>query len=370
MVTKTIDEQIEAKRKEYEDGHTVAFLGQVSSGKTVMAALVKHTLARSWIPNTNGKWEAVSRSGQDEINEIIRKMKKGIFPSPTPSENHPKLIIDIVRMEGPPTKLELVLHDMSGENYADLLTSSSYSSVNDILADMFLKNADYLVFAKAYVIMIDCGQKDDWDTDIAKVGPMISRIKEIKQKIHNFSPYQKIQSPITIVFTKADLLSEEDKTKSAKELAKEYPELVSSLNINYNKKSVKFFKMSVSAKRETETETVERIEKIEKEMHKQRKKTQQSWNEQIKTDIEQKTLSAQQEAVAMGYQGEQADKFVNDAVQETETSYKEQFDREHPLPEIPEEDYRRKWRVDIPLDYTESEYTSFISWILDTNNEY
>ena len=288
MVKKTIGEQIEAKRKEYEDKHTIAFLGQVSSGKTVMAALVKHTLAKLWIPSTNGKWEAVSRSGQDEINEIIRKMKKGIFPSPTPSENYPKLVIDIVRMEGLPIKLELVLHDMSGENYADLLTSSSYSSVNDRLAAMFLKNADYLVFAKKYVIMIDCDQKDDWDTDIAKVGPMISRIKEIKQKIHNFDSHQKIQSPIAIVFTKADLLSEEDKTKSAKELAKEYPELVSSLNINHDQESVKFFKMSVSARRETQTEAVERIRKIKKEMHKKRKKKQQSWNEQIKTDIEQK----------------------------------------------------------------------------------
>ena len=63
------------------------------------------------------------------------------------------------------------------------------------------------------------------------------------------------------------------------------------------------------------------------------------------------------------------EKFVNDTVQETETSYKEQFDREHSLPEIPKEDYGIKWRVDIPLDYTESEYTSFISWILDTKNE-
>lgn len=44
-------------------------------------------------------------------------MKKGNFPDATLEHKHPKLIIDVYRMEENPTKIELVLRDMSGENY-------------------------------------------------------------------------------------------------------------------------------------------------------------------------------------------------------------------------------------------------------------
>ena len=260
---KQLQPLIEKTRPQFQDKDIVAFLGQVSSGKTVVSSLLKYSLSKSWVPKSKGKWEAVSSSGHDRINEIIRKLKEGVFTSPTPKENFPKLVLDIYNMEGKPVKFELALHDVSGENYADYLTDPSYPNIDDRLIDILSGDGAYLAYAKKYVIMIDCEQKKDWDTDIAKVAPMISKIREIKQKIHTFSSDEKIHSPIAIVFTKSDRLSTTDKKKSAQELANEYPELISSLKINHDQVSLRFFKVSVASSMETKNEAEARVKKEE-----------------------------------------------------------------------------------------------------------
>ena len=42
---------------------TIAFLGEVGAGKTVVAALLKHTLSTKWVPGSNGRWDALTVSG-------------------------------------------------------------------------------------------------------------------------------------------------------------------------------------------------------------------------------------------------------------------------------------------------------------------
>ncbi len=367
MAKETLEQLINKRSEEYQGKIRIAVIGNVKSGKTIVSALLKYTLTKLWIPKTNGKWESITSSGQNEINEIIREMKKGRFASPTSNTTYPKLILDIFRMEGEPTKIELILHDMSGENYSDLLTSSSYSNIDDRLVDILSGDGAYLAFAKKYVIVIDCEEKDEWDTDIANVALMISKIREIKQKIRNYDSDELIHSPIAIVFTKSDLLSSVDQEKSAEELAKEYPELVSSLRINHDQNFLQFFKVYVSSCIETPEEAEKRIKKNKEEVQKEYERELKTWNEQIESAIQQAVSNAEIQAAQERLDEEETRDKIENTKQQIKKEYMQQFDQKHPMKD--QEEYEAKSKVEIPLKYSESEYMQFISWILDKKNE-
>ena len=72
MAKETLEQAIERTREQFTDKDTVAFLGTVDSGKTVISALLFYHLSRSWVPKSKGKWEAVPSSGDEAFNQIIR----------------------------------------------------------------------------------------------------------------------------------------------------------------------------------------------------------------------------------------------------------------------------------------------------------
>lgn len=369
MAKETLEQLIEKTRTEFQDGQNrVAFLGEVSSGKTVVAALFNYTLSKSWIPKTNGKWEAVPISGQDEINDIVRKMKKGEFAGVTPGGNYPKLVVGIYNMEGTPTKYELTLHDMSGENYSEYLTDPAYGSIEERLLEILSNDSAYLAYAKKYVIMIDCEKRDEWDTDISKVAAMISKIREIKQKIHNFDKNEKLHVHIAILFTKADLLSEDEQTKTARELAKEYPSLISSLNVNHDKEHLEFFKVSVSTSTETKEEAETRVARREEEIKKEQEDRLKNWNKQIETAVNDAVTTVKTQAEKEGQPPEEITKRMENSRLQTQEKYKQQFDQKYPIP-MNKEKPEPKSKINVPLTYTESEYSKFISWILEVKND-
>jgi len=369
MAKETLEQLIERTRPEYNEKNNVAFLGKVSSGKTVVAALLKYTLSKSWIPNSKGKWEMVPSSGYDEINELLRNMKKGFFVPVTPKENYPKLVLDLYHMEGKPVKFELTLHDMSGENFSDLLTDTSYSNVDERLIDILSGDGAYLAYAKQYIILINCEEKEDWDTDIAKVAPMISTLREIKKKIHNFESNEPLHTPIAIIFTKSDQLTGGDENKSPEELSKDYPDLVSSLRINHDQKHLGFFKVFVSSSKKTPQNAETRIKKNQEELKAAEEKRLNIWKTQIGPAIEQAIASAKTKAEEEKEEEEEIQNIIENTRHDATEKYKEQFDREYPLIENQNEEPESNLKVDIPLTYTESEYSKFISWILEIKND-
>lgn len=369
MAKETLGDLIEKTSTKFQDNkNRVAFLGEVSSGKTVVAALLNYTLSKLWIPKTNGKWEVVPISGQDEINDIVRKMKKGEFPPATLGENYPKLVVGIYNMEGTPTKYELILHDMSGENYSEYLTDPDYQNIEERLMEILSNDSAYLAYAKKYVIMIDCEKREDWDTDISKVAAMISRIREIKQKIHNFEKNEKLHVHIAILFTKADLLSEDDQAKMTRELAKEYPSLISSLNVNLDKEHLEFFKMSVSTSIETNEEAKARFTRREEEIKKEQEERLKKWNMQIKIAVNGAVTAAKTEAERERRYSEEITKIMENVRLETQEKYKRQFDEKHPILKNKEK-IEPKSKINVPFTYSELEYSKFISWILNVTND-
>lgn len=361
-MTETLEQIIEKTKLEHEGQHKIAFIGKVESGKTVMTALLKYALTSKWIPDSNEKWHAITSSGHDEINEILRNMKRGMYTSPTPEVNYPKLIIDVHDMRGQPTKINLILHDMSGENYIKFLTDPKYASIDERLLSILNGGGSYLAYANKYVIMVDCSKKEFWDIDDAKVAPMIGTLKKIKERIGDQLPNEKFHTPLAIVFTKTDTLPEDDQNKSAKELAEEYHELIDSLKYHCDMNVVEFFKMHVSSRKEYTDERLLRKQKNDEEY----KKAYELWNNQIKTTIDQKVSKAETQAQQAGKTPEQIKKSTDSIRSKIKAEYDEQFKEKYLQKQS---NTIGKWRVNTPLVYSESEYLKLISWLLDVKDD-
>jgi len=228
------DRLIRETRERYEGRDVTALLGTTGAGKTVATALIKHTLSARWIPNSRGRWEAQMDSGHDDVNKIIRKMQEGYFPSPALKDSCPSLAISIHRMTSGPRIIELVLHGMSGENYRDYLTEPGSANVDEMLSDLLAGDGAYIAHATKYVLMIDCEEADHWDTDKPQAVNMLKKITAIKKRRDCVDRHGRLMSPIGLVFTKADMLSGDRAKKNASALAREYPDLMSSLRISHS----------------------------------------------------------------------------------------------------------------------------------------
>lgn len=360
----TLEALIENTRPHFMNKKVVAFLGESGCGKTVVSALLKHALAKHFVPKSKGKWEAVQSSGYEYINSVIANMKRGNYPDQTLEQQHPKLIIDVYNMKEKPSKIELVLRDTSGENYTNLLSTekNNFEQQMSDLLESPEKNA-HLIFAKMYVIMIDCAQKDFWDTDPSNITPMLSKLKKFKQKIHQFDEDKKMDNPIAIVFTKADRLKVKDKEKSAEELMKEYPGLESSLKINHNGPKA-FFKVGVKSLKETEKQAVDRVHEKEKELMKKFELQTKAIKTSMQIAIDQAVSNAEKTAREASQTPDQISAAIETAKNQMRDKYKAQLEQEPPKLENKEEKLKQKWIIEIPLTYSDSEYNSFISWIL------
>ena len=213
---------------------TIAFLGEVGAGKTVVAALLKHTLSTKWVPSSNGRWDALIVSGHDEINDTIRSMKVRLFPSPTVKGDYPSLRINLHRMKDAPSKIGLMLRDISGESYFEHLSGSPPNGIDEMLMELLQGNGSYIAHATSYILMISCEDEKDWDTDKPRAVNAIKAIHAIKTRMHCLDPDGRFMAPVALVFTKGDTLPAELAQKPAHELAGRYPDLASTLRITHS----------------------------------------------------------------------------------------------------------------------------------------
>lgn len=246
-VAAEVDRLVRETRPGPDDGITVAFLGEVGSGRTVVAALVKHTLSTRWVQGNGGWWDALMVSGHDEINSTIRDMKSGLFPPPTVKDGYPVLRMELHRMKGPPSKIGLVLRDISGENYFERLSRSPpLSDIDGLLAELLKGDGAYIAHAAKYVLMIDCEKSDGWDTDEPRAVNMLRTIHAIKKRLNCLDSHGRIMSPVALVFTKADALPPAHSAKQASDLAGMYRDLGSTRRILHSG-PLAYFKVQASA---------------------------------------------------------------------------------------------------------------------------
>lgn len=212
------------------DRETVAFLGPTSSGKAVVAALVKHTLSTSWVSQSGGVWEARTESGHGEIDDAIMDIKQGRFPPAAIKDAYPPLKIGIYRMKGHPLRTVMTIRDTPGEDYyVKLAAHKGSDDINGLIADLLMNGGAHIVHATKYVLMIDCAETGWRGADVPQAVNTLNAIHRIKRRVDSTDVDGQIMAPIALAFTKADALPGAYKDLAARDLADKCRGLVPSL---------------------------------------------------------------------------------------------------------------------------------------------
>lgn len=269
---------IDVAKADFEKDMMVAFLGDMASGKTVNCALIKDTVTQYLEERTNGEYYGTATDGSDRMNQLIKKLYTGTFPVKTYVDQATPMTIDIHSKSGSGGVMKIILRDMAGEKGEDLLQQEM--DVNERLKKIFKMSPiegkpygllTHLVFAKIYIILIDCSKYRDWPFKQAYVKDTIRHLHDIKKRIGEITN-NRITAPIAIVFSKYDTLAK-TKQKPAKELMKELKEIKTALNI-YHDGNVECFLSKVDSTPLTKEQIDTEVKRVYEEKNEEKKKAE------------------------------------------------------------------------------------------------
>lgn len=218
---------LEQAYEDFADRFTVAFLGTRRAGKTVHCALLKDAAARRLMRHTNGKYLGVATAGAERINKIVDALYDGRFPEKTAEGEAVQLTVEISSTRNG-TDIDLIFHDMAGEEYDELLVGEmpAEDRIRRVLEAAKIDGKPYglmahLIFAKIYVVLVDCTEIGSWGSSQAYIKEAIRSIHGIKKHIHALHN-SRVYSHLAIVFSKCDTLDDE---RGADELGEELDEV-------------------------------------------------------------------------------------------------------------------------------------------------
>lgn len=386
MVKDNTQQLLEQAKEYYKDKHVVAFLGKKGTGKTIISALIKDALFNFFIPKNADKFNGRVVKGFKEISEIQSYLLKGEFPPESPTQNPTEIRVELTNTGTLGRTIELLLQDISGEDHTRLLLNAK--SGRDLIRDILHEAqqdpntfgpASYIIFAKLYVILIDCEKFGSWRLEIANdlshlLNSLLSIKKEINETVNN-----KIVNPIAIVLTKTDTLEKEMKLPP-KELVKNHmQEIYYSTLPAVQKGDVEYFGVHIDTRKPTQNE----IKAYQREQEERIAKAKQTRllqlqdlkdrvkEEAIETAVSKSIEEATKKAQAEGKQGQDLENVIATAEVVARKEAEEEFEQNYEAPQlknelvIEEKEKELKWKVKIPLSYTSGEYMKLISWIIE-----
>lgn len=399
----TLQQKIDLAKDDFKDQVMVAFLGDKYSGKTVHCALIKDAAVKHLREHTNGKYRGISTDGSERMNKIIDKLYSGEFPAKTYLEEATPMTVEIFSKSAAET-IKIVLRDMAGEKKEDLLEREM--PIDDRMEEIFklapIEGKPYgmmahLVFAKIYVILIDCSKYPEWPNKQAYVKDTIRHLFDIKQRIGDIAN-NRIHAPIAIVFSKYDTMDKEKK-KTVKELMKELEEIDGALE-KYHKGPIKYFKSYVCSHPVPEKELKEAVKKkiednveqkeaentvndktaVRTEAKNRLNKTKHNFNEAMKKLEEVKPANNQPVIDEAQKELDKVQTELNAAEENHTKATSEEDDARKKLNEIkeklakqpqpsPEDLGISNYRPKQPLSYSRDDYLDLITWLIKMNKQ-
>ncbi len=241
---------LNAAKEDLEDKKIVAFLGDTDSGKTVAATLFKDAMFTHFLPKYEDKFAATLVNGYDVLSAAESKMFAGRFPDPTPEETTYEIEFEVENKDVLGSKSELRIRDIDGEDYSELILGPDLEPKTRI-REMLTRYRgsktygpmSYFIFAKIYILLIDCELYRKWKMLDLRQAQTIYSILQFKEAIEEVKD-GKISIPIAIMLTKADQLPK-DATGTPEELIKQnMPQFYHTLK-NKNVGVIEFFKSNV-----------------------------------------------------------------------------------------------------------------------------
>ena len=247
---------VDLARADFDGQFPVAFLGMRQAGKTVHHALLKDVAARRLKRYTNGKYLGIATAGAVHINRIIDALYDGRFPEKTAEKEAMRLVVELASTENG-TDISLIRHDMAGEEYDRLLVAEMpiEERIRQMLEASKTEGEPYgpmahLIFAKIYVVLVDCSLPEPWGGSQAYIRDAIKNIHAVKNYIGALYN-DKVTSHLAIVFSKCDTLGDE---RGVDALAGELDEVDAAV-ARYIGGDVKHFKSRVDSTKAEDEET-------------------------------------------------------------------------------------------------------------------
>ena len=261
-----IDDIIKASKEDFAKKKTVAFIGERRSGKTVIAAILKHAMVNHFV-KLNPQWKVWVVEGSSRINDITKKLTTGEFPSSTLPGDASPITLEVFSNEGTGGGIKITLQDMAGESKEEFLRAefkNEEDRVRDIFTQQPIEGKSYgmlahLAFAKIYILVVDCDKFKNWENEQSYLANTIRSLSLIQKRVDNDNN-GKIVNPIAVIFSKYDSLLKEEERKTAVDLLNELPEFKSALEIAH-KGNRKLFLSEIKTERRTEQELDEFVKK-------------------------------------------------------------------------------------------------------------
>lgn len=246
-----IDEEVRALRRDHDQLCEVAFLGNSGSGKTVVVALLVDCMTTYW-SDGNQKACPVIIKGEKRINDAIGDLMNLKYPSAT-KKGDPPTIIKINGSREPSNNGNIILHDIPGEDFVQKIADNE-DDVVSMLNLIRSEGQEHLIFAKKYVIAVDCSEMDTWKIDSGRLAAALVRIMNVRKYVYERD--LKIDVPVAVLITKTDTLEGDMQHQSVEEILKRYQRLLNSLNLSCNMQNIDYFKSYM------ETEQVNNIDQL------------------------------------------------------------------------------------------------------------
>ena len=298
----------------YEGQKIISIIGSPKTGKTVVGALLLEAIVNKFLQeNSNYVFRIKKGINYMKTNSIA--LKEGNFPEKTAESEIKQVEMSLTQNKASGGEIELRLNDIAGELSDYFLTKEIVPSTlaTRIIDHEKPKGAkfgpfSFLIFSKVYTFLIDCDKIKDWNKESFDNMILINNILALKKLIGE-SDDNKIHCPIAIMFTKTDLLDEENRTLETEKLLEKYmPEFYNQMK-GIVTGNIGFFKVFIDVERGPD-------------------------NKPIKIEIKpENPVTTSVEAGAK----------ITEAIK----------------PKI-------TYKVKVPLSYNEDEYVKFISW-LDEN---
>lgn len=334
--------------KVYEPQRLIAILGLPKSGKTVIAALLHHSIVTKFLPE-HETYRLRINSGVDFLKKTTLSLKKGEFPEKTPESeiNKVEMILTQEVASGKPT--ELKLYDIAGEVYEKLFKNELptpellYRTLtHEKVKTEAFGPMSFVIFCRMYVFLIDCEQFENWDAISYENVKILNAILQWKRAISKATD-DNINEPIAVILTKTDLLPETERLANVEDLLKKHmPDFFHQLKSVANGK-VEFFKFHINVERGSDNKPVIIDAPITPE------KTTQSTASQIATPAQQPSVDGSTSPDPNSVQAAATEPIAPSETIAEPTSVEPQI--------------VHRYKVKIPLSYSDAEYARFILWI-------
>ena len=239
----------------FEPQNIMAFIGNSGSGKTVVGTLLKDAIYSHFIKQHEDQFGFNLIKGSDILEETEEYIfDKKVFPPETDPGTQSELKFEITRKGPMGGKIITQIRDLSGEDFKkvflgdDLLPSVR---VNNILTDKEKTESygplSFLIFAKLYVIVLDCAEFSHWrnmDTRHAQLLNSILGFKKVLGETEN----DEFSTPIAVILTKTDTLKNGIEGSAEEMVKNNLKQFYHTLNL-IHKGEHKFFAMFIDSEK-------------------------------------------------------------------------------------------------------------------------